>query len=39
MNQEKEKCLAMGMNEFISKPFDQKFLVDTINRLCHTAAA
>ena len=37
MNQEKEKCLGLGMNDFISKPFGQKQLYDTIIRLCAAA--
>ncbi|MCD6010899.1 MAG: luxQ 1 [Flavipsychrobacter sp.] len=38
MSEEKEKCLGMGMNDFISKPFDQKHLYDTIIRLCNVPA-
>jgi CheY-like chemotaxis protein len=34
MHQEKEKCLRLGMNDFISKPFEQQQLYDTITRLC-----
>jgi len=34
MNEEREKCLKLGMNDFISKPFDQKHLYDTIIGLC-----
>jgi two-component system, sensor histidine kinase len=34
MSREKEKCLEVGMNDFISKPFDQKHLYETIVSLC-----
>jgi two-component system, sensor histidine kinase len=30
MSGEKEKCLGLGMNDFVSKPFDQKELNDKI---------
>jgi PAS domain S-box-containing protein len=30
---EKEKCISVGMNEFISKPFNQKDLFDKISAL------
>jgi len=38
MNKEREKCLGLGMNDFISKPFDPKHLQETIIRLCAQAA-
>jgi signal transduction histidine kinase/CheY-like chemotaxis protein len=33
MDEDREKCLAAGMNEYISKPFQRAHLVSTIRRL------
>jgi CheY-like chemotaxis protein len=35
MKDEREKCLALGMDEFVAKPFDAKKLAETIVRLCN----
>lgn len=33
LNDEKLKCLSIGMNEYVSKPFDAKKLLNLINKL------
>ena len=35
---EKNKCLEVGMNEYISKPYSEKSLVETINRFTHNSS-
>jgi CheY-like chemotaxis protein len=32
MSGEKEKCLALGFDDFIAKPFDKKTLFSKINK-------
>ncbi|MDX2471848.1 MAG: response regulator, partial [SAR324 cluster bacterium] len=34
LENEKEECLALGINDFISKPIDPKLFLETINLYC-----